>query len=77
LLSLGNFNYCLSRGRRVVESAFGILAGKRRILNKPIETSPEMADRFVKCMCVLHNTVIDRDCLGGITKPRRFIQYQS
>ena len=54
------FNYCLSRGRRVVESAFGILAGKWRILNKPIETS-DMADRIVKCICVLHNTVIDRE----------------
>jgi len=47
-------------GKRVVGSAFGILAGKRRILNKPIETS-NMADRIVKCICVLHNTVIDRE----------------
>jgi hypothetical protein len=54
------FNYNLSRGKRVVESAFGIFAGKWRILNKPIETSPNMADRIVKCICVLHNTVIDR-----------------
>jgi len=51
------FNYRLSRGRRVVESAFGILAGKWRILNKPIETSHNMADRTIKSTCVLHNTV--------------------
>ena len=57
------FNYRLSRGRRVVASAFGILAGKWRILNKPIETSPGMADRTVKCICVLHNTIIDREGL--------------
>jgi len=54
------FNYRLSRGRRAVESAFGILAGKWRILNKPIETS-NIADRIVRCKCVLHNTVIDRE----------------
>jgi len=45
------FNCRLSRGRRVVESAFGILADKWRILNKHIETSPNMADRIVECMC--------------------------
>jgi hypothetical protein len=55
------FNYRLSRGRTVVESTFGILAGKWRILNKPIKASPNMVDRIVKCICVLHNTVIDRD----------------
>ena len=54
------FNYRLSRSRRAVESAFGILAGKWRILNKLIETS-DTVDRVVKCICVLHNTVIDRE----------------
>ena len=61
------FNYRLSRGRRVVESAFGILAGKWRILNKPIETSPNMADRIVKRICVLHNAVRDREGLNEAT----------
>ena len=57
------FNYPLSSGRRVVERAFGILAGKWRILKKPIETSPNMAGKDVKCMFVLHNIVIDGECL--------------
>jgi len=57
------YNYRLSRGMRVAESAFGILAGKWRILNKSTETSPTMADRIVKCICVLHNTFIDREGL--------------
>jgi hypothetical protein len=40
------FNYRLRRGRTVADSAFGILAGKWRILNKRIETSPNAADRI-------------------------------
>jgi len=60
------FNYRLSKVRRVVESVFGILAGKWRILNKPIETSPDTVDRIVKCICVLHNTLINRE---GVNEP--------
>jgi hypothetical protein len=32
-------------------------------VNMPIEASPNMADRIVKCMCVWHNTVIAREGL--------------
>ena len=61
------FNYCLSRGRRVVEIAFRILVREWRILNKPIETYPNMADRTVKCICVLHITVIEREGLDEVS----------
>ena len=30
-------------------------------MSVPIETSPNTADRIVKCVCVLHNIVIDRE----------------
>ena len=42
------FNYRLSRGRRVVECAFGILTSKWRLLLKEIEVCPESTDIIVK-----------------------------
>ena len=32
---------------------------KWRIFWKPIETLPTFADNIVKCICVLHNAIID------------------
>lgn len=55
------FNYRLSRCRRTVECAFGIMAAKWRLLNKPIETNPEKGDLIVKCLSLLHNIIIDRE----------------
>ena len=40
------FNYRLSRARRIVENAFGILANKWRRFRKPIKASPESAKNF-------------------------------
>lgn len=55
------FNYRLSRGRRTVECSFGIMAAKWRLLNKPIECYPDKVDLIVKCICLLHNIIIDRE----------------
>lgn len=53
------FNYSLSRARRLVECAFGIITSKWRILKSEIEIYPDKVDLIVKCICLLHNIIID------------------
>lgn len=49
------FNYRLSRARRTVENAFGILVSRFRVFEKPIATSVPTAVKIVKTACALHN----------------------
>jgi hypothetical protein len=49
------FNYRLSRARRIVENAFGILSSRFDVLQRPIALSPEKAQTTVLTCCYLHN----------------------
>lgn len=55
------FNYRLSRARRYVECAFGILSNKWRILNRALDVSLPLSIDIVKACCILHNFVRKRD----------------
>lgn len=56
-----NFNYRLSKARRYVEYAFGILANKWRVLHTPILVEPDFTDCIVKACCISHNYIRRRD----------------
>ncbi|TKR73615.1 hypothetical protein L596_020908 [Steinernema carpocapsae] len=58
------YNFRLSHARNVIENAFGILAGKWRILSKLIETAVKFADKIVASCIHLHNFVMDREREG-------------
>jgi len=55
------FNYRLSRARRYIECAFGILANKWRIFHRPINVNIDFAEDIIKACCILHNFVRERD----------------
>ncbi|CAF4946326.1 unnamed protein product [Pieris macdunnoughi] len=55
------YNYRLSRDRRFVECAFGILSNRWRIFHSSIMINPLSAKHIIKAACVLHNFVRRRD----------------
>ena len=49
------YNYPLSRARRIIENAFGILANCFRCLLSTLQLSPEKLKHLVFATVVLHN----------------------
>ena len=57
------FNYRLSRARRIVECAFGILSAVWRIFRRPLLTNLINSKNIVKCCVTLHNFILMFDPL--------------
>jgi hypothetical protein len=53
--------YRLSRARRTVECAFGILVAKWRLLKTELQGNPEHVDTVIRTVCLLHNIIIDKE----------------
>ena len=55
------FNFRLSRGRKSVECAFGMLISKFRVFERPISCNEECAVNVIKAACILNNFIRNRE----------------
>lgn len=63
------FNYRLSRARRVVENAFGIMASRFRVLRRPLCLKLENVDSVILACCVLHNYLRQHPTARAVYSP--------
>lgn len=74
------FNYRLSRARRVVEAAFGILVTRFRVLETRIDLGVAAVDDVVKACVVLHNYLKSTDAIDHAEPryvPEHYVDYEN
>lgn len=54
------YSYRLSRARRVVENAFGLLQARMRVFGTTMHQQPKVVKIITMCACVMHNLILDR-----------------
>ena len=74
------FNYRLSRARRIVENAFGILAQRFRVFDRGLQIYDHNVIKIVNATCVLHNYLctarLDVANMMGRLNPDRVLYLQ-
>ena len=68
------YNCMLSRARRVIENAFGVLAARWRVYHTKVAVNPERVTAIVKATCVLHNLLQGQTTAARVTALLKEIQ---
>ncbi|CAN7974782.1 unnamed protein product [Ixodes persulcatus] len=71
------YNYRLSRGRRVIENAFGILTSRWRILRRRFKATDENVNRYVLAPIALHNVLMTLNEEKNRYCPSAFVDTES
>ncbi|KAG8184552.1 hypothetical protein JTE90_012641 [Oedothorax gibbosus] len=64
------YNYRLSRARRIVKNAFGILSARWRVYKRPFECKLQTVDKIVLATCALHNFLGQTGGHGNISSEK-------
>lgn len=69
------FNYRLSRARRCIENAFGVLSARFRVMRSPISVDAAKTRKITLATCALHNFLIEKN--KAMYMPNNFVDHYS
>ncbi|KAL1472267.1 hypothetical protein MTO96_023087 [Rhipicephalus appendiculatus] len=76
-LQRATFNYRLSRARRLIENAFGIMSSRWRILGRAFRASENTTEDIVRACMVLHNCLLQESSHSRLTyNPPGYVDHE-